>query len=83
MVDVPDEDEKKAFPLEKDPSLVHIRSSSGAPKAPYVDVKYRGHHFYIEDTDLQSKRAFTFLSILFSFVESGPQLPPTLVTVPG
>ena len=83
MVDVPEGDEGKAVEFDKDRSLIHIRSSKGAPDDPFVEVKYRDHHFYLDDTDLLSKRSFAFLNLLFSFVETGTKPPPTLVTVPG
>jgi hypothetical protein len=63
--------------------LARIRSGTARPVEPYAAVRYREHWFYIEDTDLASKRIFTFLRIFSSIAETGaaPQLP--VLTVPA
>ena len=83
MIDLPEGHEDRAGDFGDDRSLIHIRSSKRAPDDAFVDVSYRGHHFYLSDTDLLSKRNFAFLNLLFSFVETGSSPLPTLVTVPG
>ncbi|HOW71045.1 MAG TPA: hypothetical protein PKY77_10625 [Phycisphaerae bacterium] len=46
-------------------------------------VFYKGHWFYIDESDASSKRTFALLDYLFSLqqTEKGPDLP--VVTVPA
>jgi hypothetical protein len=63
--------------------LARIHSSSEAPTDAYVAVRYRNYWFWIDDRDLDSKRAFTFLRIFSSIAETGtvPQVP--IITIPA
>ena len=63
--------------------LARIHSSSEAPPDAYVAVRYRDYWFWIDDRDLDSKRAFTFLRIFSSIAETGavPQVP--IITIPA
>lgn len=45
-----------------------IKTSDSAPSNNSLSVQYRGHWFYIDDTDLQSRRTFAMLTALFSVV---------------
>jgi len=45
-----------------------IKTSESAPSNNSLSVQYRGHWFYIDYTDLQSRRAFAMLTALFSVV---------------
>jgi hypothetical protein len=63
--------------------LVHIRSGAEAPADAYAAVSYRGHGYWIDDTDIASKRIFTFLMILFSLAETGQAAAAPVVTVPS
>ena len=62
--------------------LVEIRSGTSVPETTYASVPYKGHWYWIEDTDLASKRTFTFLLILFSLAETGQSPAAPVVTVP-
>jgi hypothetical protein len=44
---------------------------------------YKGYWFWIEDTDIASKRTFTLLLILFSLAETGQSVTAPVVTVPS
>ena len=46
-------------------------------------MRYRNYWFWIDDRDLGSKRAFTFLRIFSSIAETGavPQVP--IITIPA
>jgi hypothetical protein len=63
--------------------LVRIRSGTEAPADAYAAVPYRGYWFWIDDTDIASKRTFTFLMILFSLAETGHTTASPVVTVPS
>jgi len=63
--------------------LVHIRSGAAAPEAAYAAVPYKGQWYWIDDTDIASKRTFTFLMILFSLAETGQVPAAPVVTVPS
>ena len=63
--------------------LVHIRSGTEAPADAYAAVPFKGHWFWIDDTDIESKRTFTFLMILFSLAETGQTTAAPVVTVPS
>ncbi|WP_298832344.1 hypothetical protein [uncultured Piscinibacter sp.] len=81
--------QERAMPFPRqaaDPSsigLARIRSGSEAPADAYAAVPYRGHWYWIDDTDVASKRIFTFLLILFSLAETGPSAAAPVVTVPS
>lgn len=63
--------------------LVHIRSGRQAPDDAYAAVPYKGYWYWIDDTDIASKRTFTFLMILFSLAETGQAAASPIVTVPS
>ena len=45
-----------------------IKSSDSAPSSSSLRIKYRGHWFYIDDTDLQSRETFAMLTAFFAVV---------------
>jgi hypothetical protein len=63
--------------------LVHIHSGTAAPADAYAAVPYKGYWYWIDDTDIASKRTFTFLMILFSLAETGQTTAAPVVTVPS
>lgn len=63
--------------------LCHIHSGLTEPKSPYAAVQYKDYWYWIDDTDLPSKRLFTFLMILFSLAETGQNYSSPVVTVPS
>ena len=62
--------------------LIRIHSDKDRPDDAFVTVQYRDHWFWIDDRDIESKRVFSFLMILFSLAETGPAEPAPLVTIP-
>jgi hypothetical protein len=64
------------------PPLIRIRSDASRPDDAFVEVQYRDNWFYIDDTDIYSKRMFSFLMLLFSLTETGVQSGVPIVTVP-
>jgi len=49
---------------------------------PAASVCYRGHYFYIDDRDLDSKSTFSLLSQLLALQITCPDLPVTAFTIP-
>jgi len=73
-----------APPAESLPNvLVHIHSGSAAPADTYTAVQFKDLWYWIDDTDIASKRTFTFLMLLFSLAETGQPAPTPVVTVPS
>ena len=63
--------------------LVHIKSGPDAPADSYAAVRYKENWYWIDETDIASKRTFTFLMILFSLAETGQGVAAPVVTVPS
>jgi hypothetical protein len=63
--------------------LVRIHSGKEAPVETYAAVPYKGYWYWIDDSDIASKRTFTFLMILFSLAETGQATSAPVVTVPS
>ncbi len=92
QVEVPPEDvaEGRATPgletqaePESAPRLVRIHSSTGKPGDAFVAVSYRNAWFWIDDRDLNSKRAFTFMLMLFTLSDTGQKESLPLITIPA
>jgi hypothetical protein len=75
--------EPSALLAELDASL-RILSSRNAPQRANVAVQHRGWWYYVDDTDLTSKRAFLQIQILFlsrlAEATRGAQVP--VLTIP-
>ena len=65
-----------------DHPLIRIRSDASRPEESFVAVNYKDNWFWIDDTDLDSKRTFSFLMLLFSLTETGGKGGAPIVTVP-
>lgn len=59
-----------------------VKSGEHRPQDAYVTVFYRDRWFWIEDTDYQSKRAFSFIMFLFTLSEEGHDRRPPVLTIP-
>jgi hypothetical protein len=62
--------------------LIRISSSSGRPDDAFVAIPYHGHWFSIDDRDPASKNLFSFILILFTFVETGSPTVAPILTIP-
>jgi hypothetical protein len=51
--------------------LIRVHSGASKPDDAFVAVSYRDHWFWIDDRDIDSKKAFYFLMLMFSFSEQG------------
>ena len=88
-IDVPAEDIAQgrvyATPASLAPNMVNlitIRSDRHRPPDAYAAVRYRDLWFWIDDRDLDSKRMFAFVMLLFSLTETGDGGRAPIVTVP-
>ena len=62
---------------------VRVRSGKESPPDAFAAVKYRDHWFWIDDSDLQTKRAFTAVMFFFTLAETGGNENLPLVTIPA
>ena len=63
--------------------LMHVRSGTERPKDPFAAIQYRGYWYWIDQSDLASKRALSFLMGIFNFAETGKAENLPLVTIPA
>jgi len=63
--------------------LIRITSSADRPQKAFVATPYRDYWFSIDDQDLGSKRLFTFLMFIFTFVETPGGGAAPIVTIPA
>ena len=63
--------------------LFKVRTSEDRPDNAYIATRYRGHWFYMEDTDLESKSTFTLLRQLFDLQagQTEPRVPALTIPV--
>ncbi|NPA38987.1 MAG: hypothetical protein GXO57_00850 [Thermodesulfobacteria bacterium] len=62
--------------------LFKVRVSSSFPKDALIAVKYRGHWFYISDTDISTKSTFILLQQLFAMEASKGKGSAPILTLP-
>jgi len=62
---------------------VQIHSGKEKPDHAFAAVYYRDHWFWIDDSDLVSKRAFAQLMQLFTMTDTGPRANLPVVTIPS
>jgi len=65
------------------PPLIRIHSDRSSPGDPFASIEYRGHHFWIDDTDFASKRTFSLLMMLFTLTELEGKGTAPIVTIPA
>jgi hypothetical protein len=64
-------------------NAVRIHSGKEKPADAFAAVRYRGHWFWIEDNDLQTKRALTAIMFFFTLADTGDTGKLPLVTIPA
>jgi hypothetical protein len=62
---------------------VRIHSSAEKPAEAFTAVQHRGHWFWIDDSDLQTKRALIAVVYLFTLADTGTPERLPLVTIPA
>jgi len=63
-------------------SLFQIKSSSDKPSDAFVSIKYRGSWFYIDDTDVESKRTYALFSQIFAIQAGKIEVERPTLTLP-
>jgi hypothetical protein len=63
--------------------LVRIHSGKEKPSAAFAAVHYRGHWFWIDEGDWQTKRALTAVVFFFTLAETGDTGKLPLITIPA
>ena len=63
-------------------NLLEVRTSANEPERAFVRIRYRGHWFYIDDADLNSKATFNLLNYLYSLQAASGDRGSPLLTVP-
>ncbi|QCE33811.1 hypothetical protein FAI41_06790 [Acetobacteraceae bacterium] len=66
--------------IENRPEVI-VHSGKNMPWSPYVYVTYRGVNYWIDDTDFQSKEAFTMIQVLSNLATTS-QKGGAVVTIP-
>jgi hypothetical protein len=73
---------EKAFDGKPIAPLVQIHSSPERPSDAFVAVPFRNHWFWIDDKDVLSKNAFSFLIFIFTLTKTGSKEGVPIVTIP-
>jgi hypothetical protein len=63
------------------PRMITIHSGVERQADPFVQVKYRGYWYWVDDRDVLSKRIFTFLTVLFTLSETGEKIQKPILTI--
>jgi hypothetical protein len=65
--------------------LRHVRIHSSPERVPhaFLSVSYRDHWFWIDDRDLDTKRSFSLLMLLFALADTGEKKGLPLLTIPA
>ena len=63
-------------------TLIRIHSGTARPADAHAAVRYRGHWFWIDGTDEQSKRTFLIAQIILSLNDTSGGTNAPLVTIP-
>lgn len=86
-VEVPDEDiaagRATSRGKREDELLLRVKGGTERPRDAYASTYYRKRWFWIDDTDLDSKRSFRFLAMFSSLAESGSTPAAPLLTIPA
>ncbi len=63
--------------------MIRVHSAKNRPSDAFVSVRYRDTWFWIEDSDLASKRTFALLMNLFTMTDTGSKENLPVVTIPS
>ena len=60
----------------------HVNSGKSRPDSAYAAVKYHDHWYWIDDTDLASKRVFLLMLFITTLTNKGDQQMGPVLTIP-
>ena len=60
-----------------------VKTAKEKPEDTFSSVYYMEHWFWIEHSDFESKRTFSFIMLLFSLTETGGAEGLPMVTIPA
>jgi len=63
--------------------LIRILSSPQRPEDSFAAIPYRQDWYWIDDKDFASKRLFSFVMFLFTFLESDTKQGAPVITLPA
>jgi hypothetical protein len=61
--------------------MIRVKVAEERPENSYVAIRDRDHWYYIEDTDMVSKRTFAMVQILLSLTDSGETARGPVVSI--
>ncbi|MBI5520612.1 MAG: hypothetical protein HY916_11220 [Desulfovibrio sp.] len=90
-VDVPEEDIKagratpglQAEPGRLNPLGARIRSGGEAPERAFASVRFRDRWFWVDDSDMSTKRLFSFILMAFTLTDETRHESQVQLTVPA
>ncbi len=62
---------------------VEVKSSAIKPDQTYASVRYRNHWFWVDDSDLETKRVFSFIMLAFTLLEDDRAPSVLQLTIPA
>jgi hypothetical protein len=62
--------------------LLNVKCSVLPPNSAYLGVRYRGHYFYIDDSDVGSKDTFALIEFIFSLHAGAAPSAAPILTIP-
>lgn len=63
--------------------VVTVKTSSTRPDQAFASVRYRGHWFWVDDSDLETKRVFSFIMLAFTLLEDDRAPSALQLTIPA
>lgn len=84
-VEVPEAEQPYAIELAPAPGfedVLRIRSGTSAPKDASLVVEHRGHYYWIEDSDIQSKQYFQMIEQLQTLMQQDDDTGAPVLTLP-
>jgi hypothetical protein len=86
FIDVPHAKSAQAAPgyelLPGATRLFHVRSGADRPEETFAQIKYKDYWYWIDNTDLQSKRVFTLMLFLTTLTNYAGDKNAPVLTIP-
>jgi hypothetical protein len=60
----------------------HVRSSTERPEQSFAEIKYEDHWFWIENSDIASKRVFTLMLFITTLTNQADSANAPVLTIP-